>query len=191
MALPVAWKTTANLSPDLMAKLEIIEYPDPLLRLQAAPVEHFNATLSTLVSNLTETLYATSGIGLSAPQVGNSTQVFVMDLSEKQNEPEVFVNPQILTKSGFAIVEESCLSIPGVAAKVVRSGMVSIRAQNVDGQVFERDYEDMKAVCLQHEIDHLQGKLFFDRISRIRQFRFRRTLHRLENNAASSILQPA
>lgn len=174
-----------------MAKLEIIEYPDPLLRLQAAPVEHFNATLSTLVSNLTETLYATSGIGLSAPQVGNSTQVFVMDLSEKQNEPELFVNPEILSKSGFAIVEESCLSIPGVAAKVVRSGMVSIRAQNVDGQVFERDYEDMKAVCLQHEIDHLQGKLFFDRISRLRQFRFRRTLLRLENNAASSNLQPA
>lgn len=174
-----------------MAKLEIIEYPDPLLRQQAAAVEQFNSSLHSLVDNLAETLYSTSGIGLCAPQVGQSRQVMVMDLSEKQNELEVFINPEIVAKAGFAIVEESCLSIPGIKAKVIRSGMVSIKAHNQKGEVFERDYEGMRAVCLQHEIDHLQGKLFFDRVSRLRQFRFRRSLHRLENNAASSILQPA
>ncbi|MFK7861321.1 MAG: peptide deformylase [Granulosicoccus sp.] len=174
-----------------MAKLEIVEYPDPILRQRAKPVEDFNESTQVLVANLIETLYSTSGIGLCAPQVGQSTQILVMDLSDKQNDPEVFMNPVILAKAGFAIVEESCLSIPGVAAKVIRSGVISIRAQNQEGQLFEKEFDGMKAVCLQHEIDHLEGKLFIDRLSRLRRFRLRQKLHRLENNAASSILQPA
>jgi len=174
-----------------MAKLEIIEYPDPLLRLQAKPVEHFNDALHGFVDSLIETLHSTSGIGLCAPQVGKSQQVLVMDLSEKQNAPDVFINPVIKAKAGFAIVEESCLSIPGIAAKIMRAGVVSVHAQDQKGQVFEREFEGMQAVCLQHEIDHLQGILFIDRLSRLRRYRFRQQLLRLENNAASSILQPA
>ncbi|MFK8079881.1 MAG: peptide deformylase [Granulosicoccus sp.] len=174
-----------------MAKLEIIEYPDPLLRQQAVPVKQFDESTHLLVTNLLDTLYSTSGIGLCAPQVGQSVQMLVMDLSDSKNHPEVFINPVILAKAGFAIADESCLSIPGVSAKVIRSGVINIRAQNQDGTLFEQEYEGMKAICLQHEIDHLEGKLFIDRLSRIRQFRFRQTLHRLENNAASSILQPA
>jgi len=174
-----------------MAKLEIIEYPDPLLRQQAKLVERFDASLHGLIENLTQTLYSTEGIGLCAPQVGKSVQLLVMDLSRKQSEPEVFINPAIVSRAGFAIVDESCLSIPGVSAKIMRASAVTVTAQDAEGQVFEREVEGMKAVCLQHEIDHLQGKLFIDRVSRLRQLRFRRALHRLENNAGCSFLQPA
>ncbi|MFK7994789.1 MAG: peptide deformylase [Granulosicoccus sp.] len=174
-----------------MAELTIVEYPDPILRQQAKAVEHFNGAVQVLATNLIDTLYSTSGIGLCAPQVGESIQMLVMDLSDEQKNPELFINPVITARAGFAIVDESCLSIPGVSAKVIRSGVISVRAQDTDSQVFEKEFEGMKAVCLQHEIDHLEGRLFIDRVSRLRRFRFRQTLHRLENNAAASILQTA
>lgn len=168
-----------------MAKLDILEYPDPMLRQTARPVTQFDAQLEQLTDNLKDTLYATSGIGLCAPQVGHSVQLLVMDLSDNHTKPEVFINPTLVSKSGLAIAEEQCLSIPGIAAKVMRAGVVQVRAYDVMGKEFERELEGMSAICLQHEIDHLNGMLFIDRLSKLRRFRFRRILRALENNEAS------
>ncbi len=169
-----------------MAQLDIVEYPDAVLRKEAAAITSFDASTAELSANLLDTLYSTSGIGLCAPQIGQSQQMLVMDLSENHSQPEVFVNPTILSKSGLAIVEETCLSIPGVAAKVMRSGQILVQAQDIYGEPFEREYVDMKAVCLQHEIDHLHGKLFIDRLSSLRRYRFRQALRKLETNAMPS-----
>ncbi len=166
-----------------MAQLNIVEYPDAMLRQQAVKITSFDASTAEVSANLLDTLYSTSGIGLCAPQIGESVQILVMDLSDDHSQPEVFVNPTILKKSGMAIAEEACLSIPGVAAKVMRSGQILVQAQDINGEPFEREYQNMKAVCLQHEIDHLQGKLFIDRISSLRRYRFRQALRALETRA--------
>ncbi|MFK7892370.1 MAG: peptide deformylase [Granulosicoccus sp.] len=172
-----------------MAQLDIVEYPDPVLRQVAKPVSVFDAALQELTDNLTDTLYCTSGIGLCAPQIGYSQQLLVMDLSEDQTKLEVFINPKILSKSGFAIAEERCLSIPGVAAKVIRAGVVQISAQNIQGQTFEQTLEGMSAICMQHEIDHLQGTLFIDRVSRLRGLLFKRALRSLDVKHARATVQ--
>ena len=172
-----------------MAILKIIEYPDPLLRRQAAPVTQFDANLSTLIDELLQTLNATPGIGLSAPQVARSLQLMVMDLSDDKSAPDVLVNPQILTKTGLAIADESCLSIPGVTAKVMRANAIRVTAQDQTGKTIEREFEGMHAVCVQHEIDHLHGKLFIDRLSRFRRFRFRHQLRSLEHGTTVSTAQ--
>lgn len=169
-----------------MSLLPIVEYPDGRLRLQAAEVTVFDKNLQELIDNLTETLYATSGIGLSAPQIGKSARALVMDLSDNQSACEVFINPQIQNKAGMAFVKESCLSLPGISANVIRAAQVSIKAQDINGHEFNRELEGMQAVCLQHELDHLDGLLFIDRISRLRAFRFRRTLKSLEQRAVDS-----
>lgn len=170
-----------------MAALDITQYPDPLLRQQAAGISVFDDTLARLANDLFETLYCSSGIGLCAPQVGHSVQLLVMDLSDDHSAPEVFVNPVIIDKAGFAIADESCLSIPGITAKVIRSGVVQIEARDLQGKPFEREYQGMKAICLQHEIDHLQGKLFIDHLSRLRKIRFRRTLQALEGESRPAL----
>ena len=172
-----------------MPILNIIEYPDPALRQQASPVSEFDSQLAALVNDLTQTLHSTSGIGLSAPQVARSLQIMVMDLSDNQSRTEVLINPQIINKAGLAIIEESCLSIPGVSAKVMRASVVRVRFQDLTGSTEERDFEGMQAVCIQHEIDHLQGVLFFDRISRLRRYRLRHVLRSLEHNTTSSAAQ--
>ena len=172
-----------------MAILKIIEYPDPLLRRQASPVTQFNAQLAMLIEDLIQTLHATPGIGLSAPQVARSLQVMVMDLSDDKHAPDVLINPQVLSKCGLAIADESCLSIPGVTAKVMRANSIRVRAQDQTGETIEREFEGMHAVCVQHEIDHLQGKLFIDRLSRFRRFRFRHQLRSLEHSTTASTAQ--
>jgi peptide deformylase len=170
-----------------MACLPILEYPDPRLRLRSAPVVAFDADLGRLIDNLLDTLYATSGIGLSAPQAGHSCQVLVMDLSGNASGPQVFVNPEVLATAVPALVEESCLSVPGVVGNVVRPIQVRVRAQDRSGQVFERDLEGMHAVCVQHEMDHLVGKLFVDRLSLFRRLRVRATAAaRVRRRAASA-----
>ena len=174
-----------------MPRLPIIEYPDERLRTQADPVTVFDAALGSLIDDLVETLHATTGIGLCAPQTGNSRRVLVMDLSGDGSAPEAYVNPEILSRSGFAIVDESCLSLPGITAKVVRSAEVRVRASGRDGRTFERDLEGMHAVCLQHESDHLDGKLFTDRLSRLRRLRFRSAFATLERAARQRAEPPA
>lgn len=156
-----------------MTLLSILEYPDPRLRRPAQQVMSFDAALKRLVDDLLETLYATKGIGLSAPQAGIHQQVLVMDLSGKAADPQVFVNPEILSRAVPALVEESCLSVPGVVGNLIRDTRLRVRAQDRSGQTFERDLEDMQAVCLQHEMDHLAGKLFIDHLSLLRRLRLR------------------
>jgi len=168
-----------------VTRLTIIEYPDPRLHTPAEPVASFDAALGSLPDDLGETLHASSGIGLCAPQVGELAQVLVVDLGEPASDPHEYVNPEFLARSGLAVIEESCLSLPGISANVMRSATVRVRARDRSGQGFERDLEGMRAICLQHEMDHLAGKLFVDRISAVRRLRFRSRLAALRERAVS------
>ena len=155
-----------------MPQLPILEYPDPRLRLRSEPVTEFDASLSRLIDDLLETLYATKAIGLSAPQANDRRRLLVTDLSGDASAPQIYANPEILSRAMPGIVEESCLSVPGVVGNVMRSTKVRVRAQDRSGETFERDLEGMDAVCLQHEMDHLEGKLFVDRLSPLRRLYF-------------------
>ena len=156
-----------------MAQLDILEYPDPRLRIHSKPVNEFSEELSELVENLLETMYASKAIGLSAPQANDHREVLVMDLSADASDPKVFINPEILSSTTPCLVEEGCLSLPGVLANVVRSSQVRVRAQDRFGESFECDLSQMEAVCLQHEMDHLVGKLFIDRLSWFQRLKLR------------------
>jgi len=160
----------------------IVQYPDPRLREHCKPVTRFDSSLGNLIDDLASTLYSTTGIGLSAPQIGQLQQLFVMDLSDNQSDLQVYINPVITQKAGLAIVEEACLSLPGVAANVMRASTVSVQAKDRHGNIRETKLSGMHAVCIQHETDHLHGKLFIDRISAIRRLRLRKTLKSLESN---------
>lgn len=156
-----------------MARLPILEYPDPRLRQHAQPVTVLDRSLSRLVDDLIETLHATSGIGLSAPQTGIPQALVLIDLSGRTAAPEVYVNPKILSQGVPGLVEEGCLSIPGIVGTVVRATQLRVRALDRWGDPFERDLDGMGAVCLQHEMDHLAGRLFIDRLSLFRRLRIR------------------
>ena len=145
-----------------MALLPILEYPDPRLRTKAAPVTVFDAELRQRVDDMFATMYAAPGIGLAATQVDWHHRLIVIDLSKEQNQREVFINPEILSREGQATGEEGCLSVPGIYDDVPRAERIRIRACDVDGKVFERDLEGMLAVCLQHEMDHLEGTVYVD-----------------------------
>lgn len=157
-----------------MARLPILEYPDPRLRIRAEPVRAFDAALDRLVDDLFETLYADRAMGLAAPQVNVHRQIIVVDVSGNGSAPEVFINPAVVARSRIAEVDESCLSLPGVQARVRRATRLRVRAQNSQGHALERDCEDLLAVCVQHEIDHLQGRLLVDHLSLFQRIRLRR-----------------
>jgi peptide deformylase len=159
-----------------MARLHILEYPDPRLRTKAKPVEVFDAALAQMVSDMFETMYAAPGIGLAATQVDFHKRLIVMDVSEGKNEPLVFCNPEILTAEGTGVSEEGCLSVPGIFDEVKRAAKIRARAQDATGATFEVDLEGLKAVCLQHEMDHLEGKLFVDYLSDLKRERIRKKL---------------
>jgi peptide deformylase len=170
-----------------MAHLEILEHPDLRLRLKSEPVTRFDKNLVRLVDDLVETLNVNKIIGLSSPQVNIPQRVAVTDASGSTSEPQVYVNPVIISKAAWGIVEESCASIPGVVGNVIRATKVHVRAQDRHGDSFERVLTDMDAVCIQHEIDHLNGKLFIDRLSFFRKLAIRARLRakvRQQNNAA-------
>lgn len=168
-----------------MARLPILEYPDPRLRVRAQPVVSFD-DVAQLVDDLFETLYATTGIGLSAPQTGHSSQVVVIDMSCDASAPREYINPEILSSSMPGLVEESCLSVPGVFGNLVRATQLRVRARDRFGEVFERDLEGMHAVCLQHEMDHLDGRLFVDRLSLFRRLRVRASAAARARNVRAS-----
>lgn len=147
-----------------MAVREILVDPDPRLRQRCAPVGAFDADLAGLVVDLLDTLYAGPAIGLSAPQIGVPLRVLVMDLSTARDAPEVFINPEVLAVDRLARVEESCLSVPGVSATIVRPIRATIRALDRHGAPVAATLEDMRAVCLLHEVDHLEGRLFTDHL---------------------------
>src|SRR5581483_11599381 len=140
-----------------MATRTILEFPDPRLRTRAQPVAHFDAGLKQLVEDMFESMYAAPGIGLAATQVDVHQRVIVIDISKERTEPLVFINPEILTREGKAESEEGCLSVPGIFEDVERAAKVRVRAQDVTGQTFERDCDEVLAVCIQHEMDHLEG----------------------------------
>jgi peptide deformylase len=154
----------------------VLEYPDRRLRLKAAPVRAFDADLQRLIDDLVETLRATKGLGLAAPQLGDPRRVLVTAGSRDGSDPQEYVNPEILEHSLPALVEEGCLSVPGVVGNLVRATRLRVRARDRTGALFEHDLVDMDAVCLQHEMDHLSGRLFIDRLPLLRQIRTKAAL---------------
>ncbi len=159
-----------------MAKLDILTYPDKRLRQVARPVTEFNDELKTLAKDMAETMYAAPGIGLAAIQVNVPLRVIVMDLSEDKSDLKVLVNPEIISKEGSISMQEGCLSVPEIYADVERAEHVVVTAQDVDGNRFEFEADELLAVCVQHEIDHLDGKVFVDYLSRLKQDRIRKRL---------------
>lgn len=154
-----------------MAVLTILEYPDPRLRKVAVAVAAVTPNVQRLVRDLAETMYAAPGVGLSATQVDVHKRVIVMDLSEARDELRVFINPEIVAAEGEAENEEGCLSVPGYYDKVTRAAKVRARALDARGNPFELDAEGVLAVCIQHEMDHLIGRVFVDRLSPLKQAR--------------------
>ncbi len=159
-----------------MARLQILEYPDPRLRTRAKPVEVFDEALARLAADMLETMYAAPGVGLAATQVDQHKRLIVMDVSEDKQAPMVFCNPEILSKEGTGVTEEGCLSVPGIFDEVKRAAQIRARAQDVTGKTFEVDLDGLAAVCLQHEMDHLEGKLFVDYLSDLKRERIRKKL---------------
>jgi peptide deformylase len=154
-----------------MALLTILEFPDPRLRKIATPVAAVTPESRKLVRDMAETMYAAPGVGLAATQVDVHKRVIVMDISDARDELRVFINPEILDSSGEAESEEGCLSVPGYYDKVTRAAKVRVRAQNDRGEHFELEAEGMLAVCIQHEMDHLVGKVFIDHLSPLKRAR--------------------
>jgi peptide deformylase len=171
-----------------MSQLEILEYPDPRLRTVAASVEQFDEALRELVSDMIETMYSARGIGLAATQVNVHQQLLVLDVSDDRNRPRVYINPRILSEDGEQNCEEGCLSVPGVYAQVKRAENICIAAEDTDGNHFEEDLEGLHAVCLQHEMDHLKGRLFVDYLSPLKQRMVRK---KLEKQRRQDILDSA
>jgi len=154
-----------------MAKLTILEYPDPRLRKQAAPVLAVTPEIQKLVRDMAETMYAAPGVGLAATQVDVHKRVIVIDISEARDDLHVFINPELVASDDRAEHEEGCLSVPGVYDRVTRAARITVRAQNERGEPFELATEGMLAVCIQHEMDHLIGKVFVDYLSPLKQAR--------------------
>jgi len=161
-----------------MTKLAILEYPDPRLRTKAAPVTTFDAALKRQVADMFDTMYAAPGIGLAATQVDWHYRLIVIDISDDKKQPHVFINPEIMEREGEASGEEGCLSVPGIYDDVSRAQRVRVRFRDQDGQPQEQDLDGMLAVCLQHEMDHLDGRLFVDYLSELKRQRIRKRLEK-------------
>jgi peptide deformylase len=168
-----------------VALLSILEYPDPRLRTRAKPVTAFDDRLRRLVSDMAETMYEAPGVGLAATQVDVHECLIVIDISEEKNDLQVFINPEILWASEEKVeCEEGCLSVPGIYDAVTRPERVRIRALDLQGQVFERDCNGLLAVCVQHEMDHLMGKMFVEYLSPLKQERIKAKMKKRRTRAA-------
>ena len=159
-----------------MALLDILHYPEPLLKRTSQPVGVFDSRLRQLAEDMAETMYAAPGVGLAAPQVGELQRLIVLDCSANDEPADLImaVNPEIIAQEGESLEEEGCLSVPGFYANVKRHSKVRMRYQDLEGEVRERDAEGLLAVCIQHEIDHLDGILFVDRLSPLKRSMFRK-----------------
>jgi peptide deformylase len=171
-----------------MAKLEILEFPDARLRTAAKPVEQVDDALRRLIDDMVETMYDARGIGLAATQVNVHRRLLVLDVSENQDTPRVYINPEILARDGSESCEEGCLSVPGIYAEVSRAAMVRVAALDRNGDRFEEDLDGIHAVCLQHEMDHLEGKLFVDYLSPLKR---RMVTKKLEKQRKTAGPKPA
>ncbi len=161
-----------------MAILEILEYPDPRLRTKAQFVLSVDLEVRNLLDNLFETMYAAPGVGLAASQVDVHRRIIVIDISENRDEPHAFINPELEILGGEIESEEGCLSVPGFYESVIRAEHILVKALDRDGHSFELDATGMLAVCIQHECDHLEGKLFVDYLSNLKRTRIRRKLEK-------------
>ena len=166
-----------------MAILSILQYPDPRLKKIAGPVERVDDDVRALVRDMAETMYAAPGVGLAATQVDVHKQIIVIDISPTRNQLNVFINPQIVESEGISDLEEGCLSVPGVYDKVVRAERIRVRALDLEGRSFEMDAEGMQAVCIQHEMDHLKGKVFVEYLSRLKRNRILSRMRKLERQS--------
>lgn len=159
-----------------MATLNVLYYPDPRLRIKAAPIDRVNDDIRRLARDMLETMYAAPGIGLAATQVNVPKRMLVTDVSEKKDQPLCLVNPRILERQGVVEMEEGCLSVPGVFDLVQRAERVKVEAIGLDGEPFTLEAEGLLAVCIQHEMDHLDGRLFVDYLSLLKRNRIRKKL---------------
>lgn len=166
-----------------MALREVLVFPDPRLRELAQPVVAVDESVERLAADMIETMYHESGIGLAATQIGVAKRVIVIDISEQRDQPLVLINPQILERRGELVREEGCLSVPGYYDEVSRAAAISYRALDRDGEVIESEADGLLAVCIQHEIDHLDGKLFVDYLSELKRKRLRKRLEKRERIA--------
>ena len=168
-----------------MAVLEILEFPDPRLRTVAEPVTEVTEELRTLIDDMFETMYDAPGIGLASIQINVPKRVIVVDISEDKSEPLCFINPEILSKEGEESMDEGCLSVPEIFETVMRAEKIRVRALDRDGKEFEMDADGLLAVCIQHEIDHLDGKLFVDYLSNLKRQRIRKKLEKQSRQAVA------
>jgi peptide deformylase len=168
-----------------MTILDILHFPDPRLRNIAQPVELVDDAIRKLVADMFETMYAAPGIGLAATQVNVDKRVIVIDVSEEKDQPLCLINPEILARDGVEEMEEGCLSVPGVFDFVERADRVRLQALNQEGEQFEMEAGDLLAVCIQHEIDHLDGKLFVDYLSPLKRARIRKKLEKEQRQSPS------
>ena len=171
-----------------MAKLTILEFPDPRLRKKAVPVDVVDDELRTLIDDMFETMYAAPGIGLAATQVDVHRRLLVADVSADKDAPHVFINPEILEKDGVTVSEEGCLSVPGYYEEVKRAEHIRVRYLDRDGRECEGEFEGLLAVCIQHEIDHLDGKLFVDYLSEAKRTRIRKKLEKERRHQAAAVV---
>ncbi len=165
-----------------MALLHILHYPDPRLRVKAAPVDQVDEAVRRLVDDMFETMYDAPGIGLAAPQVNVARRIIVLDVSEKRDEPLALINPEILHQEEREKMEEGCLSVPGIYEMVERAARIRVRALDPHGRPLEMEAEGLQAVCIQHEIDHLDGRLFVDYLTEMKRRRIRKKLEKLRRH---------
>ncbi len=162
----------------IMAIRPILHFPDPKLRTPSTPVIEVNDEIRTLIDDMLETMYEAPGIGLAAPQVAAFQRVIVVDISEDRSTPLVLVNPELLETRGIEEMDEGCLSVPGIYEPVERANWIRVRALDRNGKPFEMEASDLEAVCIQHEIDHLDGKLFVDYLSDMKRKRIRKKMEK-------------
>jgi len=168
-----------------VAQLAILRYPDPRLHTVAQPVAEVDDRIRTLVNDMAETMYSAPGIGLAATQVDVHLRVIVIDVSETRDQLTVLINPELLMAEGVQECEEGCLSVPGVYEIVRRAQKVKVRALGLDGKPYEFDAEGLLALCIQHEMDHLEGKVFVEYLSRLKQTRIRAKLQKQQRRVAA------
>jgi len=166
-----------------MAILNILHFPDDRLRTKAKPVTAVTDKHRTLISNMLETMYDAPGIGLAATQVNVHERILVVDISEEKNEPLALINPEIIEKDGDQEFDEGCLSVPGIYETIHRAEKILVKALNREGEAIEMHAEGLLAVCIQHEMDHLDGKLFVDYLSQLKKHRIRKKLEKQQKNA--------
>lgn len=163
-----------------MAILNILRFPDPRLRKKALPIDTVTEAHRQLAENMLETMYAAPGVGLAANQVNVQQRLIVIDISEEKNAPLILINPELVSSEGEREYEEGCLSVPEEHEMVTRADKVRVRALSLDGKIFEIDADDLLATCIQHEMDHLEGKLFVDYLSKLKRDRIQKRLEKAD-----------